>query len=47
MRAMEIALDVEESFREEKWGNNGYRNNTSYGGYQGGTRITTCTKLYK
>jgi len=43
MRAMEIALDVEESFREEKRGSNGYRNNASCGRYQRGTGITTRT----
>jgi len=47
MRAMEIALDVEESFKEEKGGNNGYRNNASYGRYQGGTGITARTKVYR
>ena len=47
MRAMEIALDVEESFREEKWGSNGYRNNAPYGRYYGGTIITARTKVYR
>jgi len=47
MRAMEIALDVEEFFREEKTSNIGNRNNASFGRYQGRTRITSQTKLYK
>jgi len=46
-RAMEIALDVEESFKEEKTGSIGYRNNASFGRYQGGTGITGNTDLHK
>ena len=47
MRAMEIALDVEESFREEKISSFGHRNNASFLHYQGSTGITCHTNLHK
>jgi len=44
MRVMEIALDVEETLREEKRGGN--RNSACYGRYQGGTGIIARRKMY-
>jgi len=43
MKAMEIALDVEEAFKEEKGGSSGYKNTTSFGR----SRITGHTELYR
>ena len=43
MRAMEIVIDVEETFKEEKGGNNGFRSMASFGH----SRITSRTEVYR
>lgn len=48
MRAMEIARDLEDSFKETRSeGGNSYRNNNSISRYQGGMGVISRTETYK